>query len=66
MRTMVLHGPYKTLSAITETSTISLARKKAEFKEFGRHVDLVIVSLIGLLTGFDAYDSKRYLSDRTW
>lgn len=40
-----------------------LARKKAEFKEFGRHVDLVIV-VDRLLTGFDAPTIQTLFVDR--
>lgn len=40
-----------------------LARKKAEFKEFGKHVDLVIV-VDRLLTGFDAPTIQTLYVDR--
>ena len=38
-----------------------LARKRAEFKQFGKQIDLVIV-VDRLLTGFDALRSKHCLS----
>ncbi|WOD65671.1 HsdR family type I site-specific deoxyribonuclease (plasmid) [Niallia taxi] len=41
-----------------------LARKKAEFKEFGKHVDLVIV-VDRLLTGFDAPTIQTLFVDRS-
>ncbi|WP_061810467.1 type I restriction endonuclease subunit R [Rossellomorea vietnamensis] len=40
-----------------------LARKKAEFKEFGKHIDLVIV-VDRLLTGFDAPTIQTLFVDR--
>ncbi|MEK4925035.1 HsdR family type I site-specific deoxyribonuclease [Cytobacillus sp. FSL R5-0569] len=40
-----------------------LARKKAEFKQFGKHVDLVIV-VDRLLTGFDAPTIQTLFVDR--
>ncbi|OXS56431.1 type I restriction enzyme R subunit [Bacillus sp. V-88] len=40
-----------------------LARKKAEFKEFGNHIDLVIV-VDRLLTGFDAPTIQTLFVDR--
>ncbi|MGJ0914711.1 type I restriction endonuclease subunit R [Enterococcus avium] len=40
-----------------------LARKKAEFKQFGRHIDLVIV-VDRLLTGFDAPTIQTLFVDR--
>lgn len=40
-----------------------LARKKAEFKEFGKHLDLVIV-VDRLLTGFDAPTIQSLFVDR--
>lgn len=42
-----------------------LARKKAEFKEFGKHVDLVIV-VYRLLTGFDAPTVQTLYVDRNF
>lgn len=40
-----------------------LARKKGEFKEFGKHLDLVIV-VDRLLTGFDAHRCQTLFVDR--
>ena len=40
-----------------------LARKKAEFKQFGKHIDLVIV-VDRLLTGFDAPTIQTLFVDR--